>query len=434
MNFKLYNKIINVDYIISILLIILLTFMINLPTVHKDIKLVILILLVSIIVLKLFIRKRIYIDKDILIFFLITIFFSFIFMLNGLINNTPGATKVVTVMTLWPILWMLIISSIQNKDILNKINKVFIYSTYFIISYTIYFVLVQFAIVPNELFINIYPVNKSGMGYYDGVIETSLLVFASLLFLIPYLIASIHLDVKLNKTKLFMLILGIFVLIMSGRRALVVVSLFSIFLIFLIKLNFKNYKIKYIFKKNKKIYGYVILVMFSMLIILINTNFISIDAMIERFSSGFDFANAQSDGAYARYLQFYSLLDGWSKAPIFGNGLGAVADVLRSDETPWAYELSYNALLFHTGIVGILVYGLATLWIMWQLLLIIKSNDIYFIKIAFPTLIGMISFLIGNATNPYLGKFDFMWVIFIPVMIINIYKINKRKNRIEQNI
>jgi hypothetical protein len=29
--------------------------------------------------------------------------------------------------------------------------------------------------------------------------------------------------------------------------------------------------------------------------------------------------------------------------------------------------------------------------------------------------------LIGNATNPYLEKFDYIWVIFLPVALINFW-------------
>jgi len=34
-------------------------------------------------------------------------------------------------------------------------------------------------------------------------------------------------------------------------------------------------------------------------------------------------------------------------------------------------------------------------------------------------LTGFMSFMIANATNPYLAKFDYMWVFFIPVAIMN---------------
>jgi hypothetical protein len=36
-----------------------------------------------------------------------------------------------------------------------------------------------------------------------------------------------------------------------------------------------------------------------------------------------------------------------------------------------------------------------------------------------PVLAGMTCFLIANATNPYLGKFDCLWVIFLPIALIN---------------
>jgi hypothetical protein len=35
------------------------------------------------------------------------------------------------------------------------------------------------------------------------------------------------------------------------------------------------------------------------------------------------------------------------------------------------------------------------------------------------TLVGFTCFLVGNATNPYLEKYDLMWVIFLPVALIN---------------
>jgi hypothetical protein len=37
----------------------------------------------------------------------------------------------------------------------------------------------------------------------------------------------------------------------------------------------------------------------------------------------------------------------------------------------------------------------------------------------FPFLAGLICFMIANGTNPYLAKFDYMWIIFIPVALLN---------------
>lgn len=419
---------------INILFITLLTSMIVFPTLYKEVKIVVLGLLVIFIAMNFLKNKNLFINKDIFILFMVTILFSFIFMLNGTLHDTPGATKVITVMIIWPILWFLIIGSIANKSILASINKVFIYSSYFIVVYTLYFVLAQLAIIPNELFFSLYPVEKSGFSNYDGTIETSLLVFASLLFLIPYLIASLFFDTKFNMTKILIIFLSILVLVVSGRRALVLSSLFSFISIFILQFYLKNTTLKNIFKKQKKIFRYMLIsIVIILTIVIFDNDIIDITSMIEKFESGFEFTNAMSDGAYERYLQFNALIQGWGNTPLIGSGFGASASVIRSTEQPWAYELSYVALLFHTGLVGVIVYGFATLWIIWQLLLIIRSNNVIFVKTAFPTLVGMISFLIGNATNPYLGKFDFMWVIFVPVLIINLYKLENRK-KLEKNI
>jgi hypothetical protein len=37
-----------------------------------------------------------------------------------------------------------------------------------------------------------------------------------------------------------------------------------------------------------------------------------------------------------------------------------------------------------------------------------------------PALMGLICFLVGNATNPYLAKFDSLWVLFLPLAILNV--------------
>jgi hypothetical protein len=40
-------------------------------------------------------------------------------------------------------------------------------------------------------------------------------------------------------------------------------------------------------------------------------------------------------------------------------------------------------------------------------------------RIMLPLSVGLAAFLIANATNPYLLKFDFMWALFLPLALIN---------------
>jgi len=99
---------------------------------------------------------------------------------------------------------------------------------------------------------------------------------------------------------------------------------------------------------------------------------------------------------------------------------------LDLNDQPWAYELSYVALLFHTGIVGLTIYAAAIVWIYRMGLRMIRSGDrigLYML----PTLVGTTCFLIGNATNPYLEKFDYIWVIFLPVALINHWLLTSKK-------
>ena len=43
------------------------------------------------------------------------------------------------------------------------------------------------------------------------------------------------------------------------------------------------------------------------------------------------------------------------------------------------------------------------------------------------SLVGTTCFLIASASNPYLEKFDFLWVLFFPVAIIHVDAVDARR-------
>ena len=43
-----------------------------------------------------------------------------------------------------------------------------------------------------------------------------------------------------------------------------------------------------------------------------------------------------------------------------------------------------------------------------------------------PQLVALLCLLIINASNPYLGKFDYLWTIFLPIASINAISLNSR--------
>ena len=140
-------------------------------------------------------------------------------------------------------------------------------------------------------------------------------------------------------------------------------------------------------------------------------------SLASRFVAAFDFSG--DVGAFLRREQFFALLQGWSEHPFLGSGLGStVPGSVRSIEMPWSYELFYPLLLFQTGIVGFTIYAAATGWVFWMGIRLIRSGHLLGLYML-PVLVGTFCFLVANATNPTIGKFDHIWVIFLPIALIN---------------
>ena len=419
---------INIDKIYTFLFSLLLLLLINIPTVHKEIKIPILFLLLIIVLYKVFSYKW-YIQKDIAILSMISILFGSFFIFNGVINSNAGALPSITVILIWPFLYILFIGGNGRRNIFLAIDKVFLFSAYFIPIYGFYFLLGKANIIPSAFFFNIFPEDvMGGVGLYKGSIEVSILNLASILFIAPYVFTKFLLKNKIKEK--FIYGIAIFLLIglvfLSGRRALLLVTIGSFFLIFLfsyfIKLEDFGKKIRY---NSFVLMLYIIFVTFIIVSMVLNYYEIDLYKIYEGIVEGLSFGSSSDSSTQARTEQFFSLIDGWSQSPVFGNGFGAVASVIRNEDMPWAYELSYLSLLFHTGLVGIIVYMSLIIWIIWQGLRI--SNNMKDIEYIFPYIVGLLSFLIGNISNPYLMKFDYLWVIFVPLMYINYYKLTYKE-------
>jgi O-antigen ligase len=171
----------------------------------------------------------------------------------------------------------------------------------------------------------------------------------------------------------------------------------------------------------------MVFVVLVFLIFLVINLFFEVDflVMVDDFYNGFDFVRATADAsALERLEQYISLIDGWLKHPFLGNGLGAGASYVRDQDMPWAYELFYIALLFQVGIFGFASYLIGVVWIYWIGIRIIRQGGVH-AELMLPTLVGLSGYLIANTTNPYLVRFDGLWAIFLPVLIINSWFIKK---------
>jgi len=223
------------------------------------------------------------------------------------------------------------------------------------------------------------------------------------------------------------LLLSAFVVIVSGRRALELVTMMAPLMVFFAIFLHAPEERTILFKSLRR-FAVTLVLGLSLVVLLLRPAYaISFSGFFDRFSSGFDFSPTSMDNSPdERRQQFFALEQGWLEHPLFGAGLGEPAyGSIRSEDMPWAYELSYLALLFQTGLVGLVTYASGIAWIYWMAAKIIRRGGVW-AQMMLPLLVGMTSFLIANATNPYLAKFDGLWTIFLPIAVINLWLVERQ--------
>jgi hypothetical protein len=118
------------------------------------------------------------------------------------------------------------------------------------------------------------------------------------------------------------------------------------------------------------------------------------------------------DSAGDRVDQFGPLLAGWESAPVLGRGFGSVASVVRSEQAPYLYELTYVALLMKLGGVGLTVF-LAIPAILLARPLIRRAK---LTPQQAASWVSILCILAASATNPYLlnlvglGAISFLFI------------------------
>lgn len=426
-----YLSTINLNNLGQNIFVLLLFLSLSLPTIITPIKMALLGMLALFVLITSLKHKKLEINKEL---FLITLFFStlgLIYSTYGSVADNPGATKTMTVMVIYPLLFLCLSIFFSHLDDFFKIKKALIFGSVLVVLVQLSFLLSAYGTIPSfvaSYFQSLHP-GHAVLHLTDEFLLFTLPNTSSLIFLIPFLTALILLSNKLEIKNFILVLVMLILILLTGRRAFFLSYGFSlIFLIFIVLYLRKDLQ--------THIFGKLYMVSFISIIALlglISFSGIELQIYIEKFYSIFDFSS--NDSNLERVYQFRALYEGISNAPLFGSGAGAAAEYSRSSEQPWAYELSYVAFMFHYGILGFLIYLLGIIYIFVSLLKISKdkmvSRDMKIFIISF--LVGLVAFLVANSTNPYLSKFDYMWVIFIPVMIINAYKIEKR-NQLAKNI
>ena len=363
-------------------------------------------------------------NKTVLGIAIINILASCFFIFNGILQSAPGALSVSSVYVIWPILFLYFTG--LNYRFLEL--KPFI--TTILIGGLISSVLVVLFII-NEFFgipgVSVLADAQDYMGgFFEGFIQLQTNNLTTVFYVFTFSLTIFSLPKSLNpfysgKKKwlvLASLITSLLIIIVSGRRAFWLMCLLCP-LIIAILFSLSKVKIKF------ASYLFPIIFMFIVIIAAFQVFSLNTDFIVNRIESSFEFNDPGSESNYIRKEQSDALLNGWKDHPIFGAGLGATAKgSVRDPEAPWSYELSYWALLFQTGIVGIMIYASSVFWIFIKSINIMR-HDRSSVFLFAPQLVGLITFLIINSSNPYLAKFDYLWTIFFPVATLNAYLVSK---------
>jgi hypothetical protein len=399
--------------------------MLFVPTSYQVVKAPMLALLVLLIAGAALVTGRLRLHPAVLLWTLFLMAVGLGFMIRGLMAGAPGAVRVGTVYVIWPLVYTLLVAGAASWGVLIGLARTMVVATIAIALYGMSYILHVVGWLPAGLYL---PVDLGQqIGLYHGFIELNLYNLSSLLFLVPFLIGLLMAwpdrgSAPASRLWLWIaLAAGGALTLMSGRRALLlVVSLAPLFTVAF------RWALPYAERvaTRRMLLGTLagaLCVGLALTIYLQAIYGFSVASVWRMFLRGFDFQRDVS--ATARSNQLVALITGWANDPLLGAGHGAsAAGSIRSVETPWAYELSYAALLFHTGLIGFMAYSTAVLWVYAEGLRVIRDGGArggYMLAV----LVGLSCFLIGNATNPYLEKYDLMWVIFLPVALINYWRL-----------
>lgn len=411
--------------------------MLTFPTVSKILYLKVVLLgivLVLIGIATLFSRRR-WLHPTIGLWTLFLAAVSLFFVVRGFYLEAPGAADTARVYVLWPLIYLVLMVGASRPKILLALQRILVIATIFIGIQGGIYLLSGLGILQWDHVVDLLSLGwkEQAIGFHEGYIGMATPGLNSLPFLIPFTIAVLATDVlrgtrrAVRKIWLWLAcILGLFMVLISARRALVLVTILAPLLIWLF-LQFQPARERELARKSL---GRVVLTStVGVVVLVIGLSFVyqfNARDLFQRVQEGFNFQDTTFDaGADARRQQFLALLNGWYEHPLLGAGHGASAyGSIRSETMPWGYELSYVALLFQTGLLGFLAYTAGVIWIYRTALAAIRAGGEPAASIL-PIMVGMSAFLIANATNPYLGKFEEIWVIFLPLAFINDWLLTK---------
>ncbi len=162
---------------------------------------------------------------------------SLFFVVEGVSRGAPGALKQAQVYVLWPIIYAFLIAGAASLRILTGLERTMVLATIFVGVYGLDYILTQLGVLPGFLYVRLFDQGEA-IGLHEGYLAFNLYFLNSLPFLVPFVMT-----VALTKTRTgnaarvwrpwtwVALALGLGVVLVSGRRALILVTALSPFIV-----------------------------------------------------------------------------------------------------------------------------------------------------------------------------------------------------------
>lgn len=379
-------------------------FMLAFPSTFQGIKYISMVFLIILSGTELILKNKV--SKQVVLSIGIWVLYFLISLIIGTINGFKIDFELVSIYIITPILALIFSTAISTNSRFIYLNKMLILITFLICIIDLVYLMniTQLIALPFEI-------NSEVFG--SAVLTSEKVEFRitnqnSLMFLLPYLVAIYYSKGYENKREgrfiLATIFIGIILVLFSGRRALELMVLLSFALTYLvIRIKNKSRRVltKRIFYNRVKAFlgflGFLVALLFYFFET-INDFFDFSNTIYSTFISAFD---SKTESGDIRVQQSVALYNGWLESPLFGHGINSYTkEIIRSNDTPWAYEQVYQALLFQAGIFGFGLFFAYVGLIMFNLYqkagkLILIENK-YFLGI----LIGFLCFVIAGASNP----------------------------------
>lgn len=339
--------------------------------------------------------------------------------LVGAIKGTEYPFYSLTVGVAWPVLSLIIVTPLlrTNHDYQVMIRWLFVMHSFLII----YDLLYASNVIFGTPIINLYPEREIGFSFYEttsrmNLINLNTLTFTSPLFFLLYLSKY---DFGIKRIIQFVIILlNLFLVVISGRRSLMLVFFLTPFFSIL----FSGLFPKESSAATKRYLFIILVIVVGALGYVYATKPEVFEGYLYTFTKAFD-RNVES----TRFNQAKMLMGHFEENPIFGAGSGAVFYEADRGIRQHQFEQTYLLILATRGIIGFTLYLLGTVGVLLVGIKYAKRRkDVLFTCMLF----AFFFVLVADATNPVLCSFDLMLPLFLCYAKLNSCVLNYDRVRL----